>query len=489
MKLYHSLSFLFLMLSSCHYRAQYNEFGINYAKDIQQGFQDRSTSDVEKAYGVKDGEITWVNVERLCIKKTASWIGRPDLTIGVSISTKDGQRSRGVISAKEVQEDVCLPFKGLQVIDPFEMKESLNQLEIKLDIIESPSVESRLLNGLLDAGLSSGASMVGGPTAKVGDALFTTFITPRLKESRTHVEYIQGFHALDLNTQGGLRTNTWQTGLLVLIPARGAINGKVENYSNIETSNLYLDKNSILREGNPSSQKSSDPYFRRAPYLVLNFQSSTRAHSATDNELSKAMRLASSAMRTGYELRSEAAFQEAKNSLKYFSTMLAINRQHIGQYGAALFEDARLALEFTSESIAEKDPLEKLNSLNKAIGKLDKLLDGKSHRAKLTSKEKDVLESLRATLMPTKEELVAQGEFMLASIKERKQALMMQILSSSSINKSIGKSRYMMRDPGDGDGIKMKNDPREGADVGALFDSFVTQAESERAWIDAGVPK
>jgi len=386
-----------ISLSSCSYSANYRNMAPHYADGLQLVKRDAQTA---TANAVRSGEATWLLLRRVCLTDVGSWIGARELTVGVTVtygSTGTNQVGKGVVSAEEVRDYDCLQFTNRQVIDPFLFRRG--SYRIALDIVELPSKNAQLL-GTLARSVLANVSMApqAAPAAKVGTALFDTFIQPAIDKKSPHVKFEQDFEAVELRPAVNNPDVPWQTGNIVLLPRNGAqydIDGTKKQFQ-IDVSTLYLDQNANLRIGDANAPKDSDRFFVNAPYIVFEVAANWRGADDADTAVSTSLRTAARRV-------AETAIDGnlANESLDRLRTTYLQNSDLITEWTQTMAMDAYSSLSDARSALASQEPLEKrLPALRGALSKLQAFRTQytTASKARLTEQEDEAFAAITAKL-------------------------------------------------------------------------------------------
>lgn len=231
--------------TGCTYSAYYRNLN-SYHTDGPKLIK-RNSGQAETA-SVLEGQATWVVLRRVCVTEVGSWIGARELNVGItldSISSGKHEVGKGVVSAEEVRNNDCLPFKNNLVIDPFVFRRGTYR--VTLDIVELPSENAKLLASLARSVVPTASLASANPAAKVGTALFDAFIQPAIDNDKlSHVRFTQDFEAIELQERLSDPDATWQTGDIILLPRNGRVNGEDREFQ-IDPDTLYVDANGSVR--------------------------------------------------------------------------------------------------------------------------------------------------------------------------------------------------------------------------------------------------
>lgn len=341
-----------LLLGGCGWKANYANLNVHYAENG--ALTTRSVAQ-SKANAVAEKEVTWVQLNRLCLTEVASWVGEPDIAVGVTVApaTPPATPSKGVVKFEQARDHECLQFRDRHVVDPFVVQRT-GGYRIAIDLVELPSKESQLLATFTSNVVAPAVLAMSGPTpaANVGNALFDTFIKPQLTESKKHVHYEQDFSIVDVDRDDAVAGQWWQRGTVVLLPARGTtydVNGERKTYD-IPLSQVYLARDGYLRQGNPAAQRDTDPVFTGAPYAVLSVRSTTRGFDEADKRVSEALREAARAVKSLHD--GVASQQETRAKLATFRSTIGRNADSLTPWALTLFDDVAYALGAATDALA-----------------------------------------------------------------------------------------------------------------------------------------
>lgn len=463
------LSGIFFVTSTagCTYTANYANMRVHHVENRQLKFLNTSTA---TRNAVREGQVTWLLLKRVCLTDVGSWIGERDLTVGVTIThgaPGTQQIGKGVVNATNVRDNNCLQFANRQVIDPFTLK--LESYRIALDIVELPAKNAKLLSSLASSVLATAsAAPQTAPAAKVGTALFDTFIKPEVESNQSHVHYEQDFEAYELRNDAENPEIPWQKGTFVLLPREGAlydVDGNKKKFV-ISVDKIYLDQLGELRVGNPTSPSATDPFFIDAPYAVMEIASSWRGADSANNNISETLRRAARAVaETQVDNRTDA-----DNAIVSLRDAMSRNSDAITEWTQSLLMGAIVTMDSATDALASnKSSQEKNIALRSANARYNAFMQkygtSGTAKAKLTAQEMEAMNSIDVAINNVLSPLIAE-----AKLKEAEAA--------KELAEAKAALKYAVTPSSKG----------QDAAVAAAFDAVTNAAQQQQKWTTFSSP-
>lgn len=383
---------------NCNYTSQWNNLR-SYSIETNGALSSRTDENLKSKY-VSNGVYTWLTLKRLCLGDVGSWIGKRELTIGITIAQgADGNTiiGKGVIPSENVEDYNCIQVRNKLIVDPFIFQKG--NYTLTFDIVELPAKNAKLLSSIASNLLSSAnliATSKGDPIAKIGTSLFDTFIKPAIEEKSPQVHFKQDFYAYEMDYGKNDPNKYWQNEVFILLPREGVeyeVNGEKKTYE-ITISEYYLDKQSELRKGDYNNPKDNDPYYTNSPYVVFEVSSNKRGWGLSDKKVSEVLRQASDSV-SMYPDR-------AQNDIKQILNTVSENYYSITEWTKTMLYAATNMLNLSLDAIVSKEDntlkAEKITKALKSYNSFMKEYTDSKTNIQLYDDEKEALSRVKTKL-------------------------------------------------------------------------------------------